>query len=69
VEFYYKNKFEKLVHFVGFIIRIITARISRTVTETNPSSHKADYINICGFLLVEIGSNCKALKPFFVLAK
>jgi len=24
VEFYYKNKFEKLLHLVGFIIRIIT---------------------------------------------
>jgi len=29
VEFYYKNKFEKLVHLVGFIIRILSAYILR----------------------------------------
>jgi len=53
VKFYPKNKFEKLVHIVGVIIGITTVRISRPVSETDLSSHKADYINRCGFLLVE----------------
>ena len=51
MKFYYKNKFEKLVHLVGFIIRLYhDARsperqilLLRVSVRTAPSSGKASY--------------------------
>ena len=49
LEFYYKNKFEKLVHLVGFIIRIYhDARSSECQIPINPSN--ANFNPICHLL-------------------
>jgi hypothetical protein len=39
VEFYSKNKFEKLVHLIGFIIRIIEGTLA---------VHRGTFMNSCG---------------------
>jgi len=61
VEFYSKNKFEKLVHLVGFIIRIQTTKVAffqRKIPlsgfSTYPDGSVSQLIRISGVLLYQI---------------
>ena len=53
VEFYYKNKFEKLVHLVGFIIRNykIYLYISKTSQGTTGHHRNSDVVTYTGYNL------------------
>jgi len=56
VEFYSKNKFEKLVHLVGFVIRIkgiyyLFTKLTRTVCDDNRSTESKIH------LLLQVLSN------------
>ena len=55
VEFYSKNKFQKLVHLVGFIIRIIDLNLQSLQPECNPDSISRRTSYIClTFLTVQM---------------
>jgi len=49
VEFYSKNKFEKLVHLLGFIIRIYhdVRPPERQVTQKSYEPHFPSYVTVC----------------------
>jgi hypothetical protein len=56
-DFYFKNKFEKLVHLVGFIIRIYhdarssECQIRRKISLYKPADDVSHYVTFSGLLL------------------